>query len=89
MCSALLNAISECEPELGRTLRWLKREVGVAEWRVYQMFTRVPAAERDPERPLMLPQRYPDPGELESTRLQPALAVLADEVLEMRRRWHA
>ncbi|MBI1765519.1 MAG: hypothetical protein HYR56_29235 [Acidobacteria bacterium] len=88
LCSALLNAISECEPELGRTLKWLKREVGVAEWRIYQMFTRVPAAERDAERPLVLPQRYPDPGELDGERLKPKLAALADEVLEMRRRWH-
>jgi hypothetical protein len=87
LCSALLNAISECEPELGRTLKWLKREVGVAEWRVYQMFTRVPAAERDPERPLVLPQRYPDPGALDGEQLKIKLAALADEVLEMRRRW--
>ena len=87
LCSALLNAISECEPELGRTLKWLKREVGVAEWRVYQMFTRVPASERDPERPLVLPQRYPDPGDLDGEQLNPRLAALAEEVLEMRRRW--
>ena len=87
LCSALLNAISECEPELGRLLKWLKNEVGVAEWRVYQMFTRVPAAERAPERPLLLPQRYPDPGALDGTRLKRGLAALADEVLEMRRRW--
>lgn len=88
LCSALLNAISECEPELGRTLKWLKREVGVAEWRVYQMFTRVPVADRDPERPLVLPPRYPDPGELDGEQLKTALTALADEVLEMRRRWH-
>jgi hypothetical protein len=87
LCSALLNAISECEPELGRTLKWLKREVGVTEWRVYQMFTRVPVSERDPERPLFLPQRYPDPGELDGEQLKIKLAALAEEVLEMRRRW--
>ena len=87
LCSALLNAISECEPELGRTLKWLKREVGVAEWRVYQMFTRVPTTERDPERPLLLPPRYPDPGKMDGEQLKEALAKLADEVLEMRRRW--
>ncbi len=89
MCGALLNAISECDPELGRTLKWLKREVGVAEWRVYEMFTRVPATERAPERPLVLPQRYPDPGVLDGDKLKPQLAALVDEVLEVRRRWHA
>ncbi len=88
ICSALLNAISECEPEIGRILKWLKREVGVAEWRVYQMYTRVPATEREPERPLMLPQTYPDPGELDGARLKAQLSMLADEVLDVRRRWH-
>ncbi len=89
LCGALLNAISECAPELGRTLQWLKREVGVAEWRVYEMFTRVPAAARAPERPLALPARYPDHGPLDGDKLRPQLAALADEVLEIRRRWHA
>ncbi len=88
LCGALINAISECEPGFGRTLKWLKREVGVAEWRVYEMFTRVPAAARDPERPLILPQRYPDPGVLDAELLKARLVALADEVLEMRRRWH-
>jgi hypothetical protein len=89
LCSALLNALSEIDPELGRRLKWLKRDVGVAEWRVYQMFTRVPASERDPERPLVLPARYPNPGALDGTQIKEALAALADEVLEVRRRWHA
>lgn len=88
LCSALLNALSEINPELGRRLKWLKRDVGVTEWRVYQMFTRVPAAERDPERPLTLPARYPNPGELNGEQIKEALAALADEVLEVRRRWH-
>jgi hypothetical protein len=88
ICSALLNAISECEPEIGRILKWLKRDVGTTEWRVYQMYTRVPQAERDPERPLILPQSYPDPGELDGAQLKAQLSALADEVLEMRRRWH-
>jgi hypothetical protein len=88
LCSALLNALSEIDPELGRRLKWLKREVGVAEWRVYQMFTRVPASDRDPERPLALPGRYPDPGSLDGTQIKEALGALADEVLEVRRRWH-
>lgn len=89
LCGALLNALGECAPETARALQWLKREVGVTEWRVYQMFTRVPASERDAERPLTLPPRYPDPGVLEGAALKTSLAALADEVLEVRRRWHA
>lgn len=54
---------------------------------MYQLFTRVPVTERDPERPLLLPPRYPDPGEMAGEQLKEALAKLADEVLEMRRRW--
>ena len=88
LCSALLNALSEADPDTGRLLKWLKREVGVTEWRVFQMFTRVPQSERDAERPLTLPQRYPDPGALDGERLKTMLAALAEEVLEMRRHWH-
>lgn len=88
ICSALLNAINECNPEIGRSLKWLKREVGTAEWRVYQMYTRVPATEREAERPLGLPQTYPDPGALDGTQLKAELSALADEVLDVRRRWH-
>jgi len=88
LCSALLNALSEINPELGRRLKWLKRDVGVTEWRVYQMFTRVPTAECDPERPLILPTHYPSPGTLNGEQIKEALAALADEVLEVRRRWH-
>ena len=88
ICSALLNAISECDAEIGRILKWLKRDVGTAEWRVYQMYTRVPAAERDPERPLSLPQTYPDPGALDGAQIKAQLSALADEVLDVRRRWH-
>lgn len=87
LCAALLNAISEADPATGRLLKWFKTEIGVTEWRVFQMFTRVPATDRDPERPLTLPQRYPDPATLDGDRLRPALAALADEVLEIRRRW--
>jgi hypothetical protein len=88
ICSALLNAINECEPEIGRVLKWLKRDVGATEWRVYQMYTRVPQTERDPERPLALPPTYPDPGELDGAQLKARLSALADEVLEVRRRWY-
>ena len=85
LCSALLNAISECDAELGRLLKWLKSEVGVTEWRVYEMFTRVPAIHREPERPLALPERYPNLPEIGGAALQAKLAALADEVLAIRR----
>ena len=85
LCSALLNAISECDAELGRLLKWLKSDVGVTEWRVYEMFTRVPAAHREPERPLALPEHYPPLPDLDGTALQKRLMALADEVLALRR----
>ena len=85
LCSALLNAISECDADLGRLLKWLKSEVGVTEWRVYEMFTRVPAAHREPVRPLILPQRYPHLPEIDGAALQKRLMALADEVLAIRR----
>jgi hypothetical protein len=89
VCSALLNAISECDPALGRALKWLKREVGQAEFHLYEMITRVPTAHREPARPLALPQRYPRLTDLEDGRvIKRQLVALADEVLEVRRRWH-
>ena len=85
LCSALLNAISECDAELGRLLKWLKQEVGVTEWRVYEMFTRIPAAHRELGQPLALPERYPFLPELDGAALQKHLIALADEVLALRR----
>ncbi len=85
LCGALLNAISECDAELGRLLKWLKSDVGVTEWRVYEMFTRVPAVHREPERPLMLPKNYPPLPDLDGTALSNQLMRLADEVLALRR----
>ncbi|MDX2030834.1 MAG: hypothetical protein SF339_09215 [Blastocatellia bacterium] len=87
LCAALLNAISECDPELGRRLRWIKRELGAAEFHIYEMITRVPVAHRDPVRPLALPARYPAPGELPGERIREQLLGLADEILEIRRLW--
>lgn len=87
VCSALLNAISECDPELGRRLRWIKRELGPAEFRIYEMIARVPAAHREPVRPLALPERYPSPGELPGEAIREQLLPLADEILEIRRLW--
>lgn len=87
VCSALLNAISECDPELGRTLKWIKRELGVAEFHIYEMITRVPAEAREPVRPLALPQRYPQLVDLNGEAIKEKLAALTNEVLEIRRLW--
>lgn len=89
VCGALLNAVAECDAAAARSLKWVKRELGQAEFRVYEMITRVPAAAREPARPLALPQRYPPPiGLADGAKIQPQLAALADEVLAVRRRWH-
>ncbi len=87
-CGALLNAISECDAEVGRELKWIKRELGPAEFRIYEMITRVPPKARDAVRPLALPKRYPRPAGLErGDEMREKLLALADEVLEIRRRW--
>ena len=87
VCSALLNAISECDPEIGRTLRWIKTELGAPEFHIYEMITRVPAEARELVRPLALPQRYPRPEGLNGEAIREKLAALAEEVLEVRRLW--
>src|SRR5215813_10034266 len=88
VCGALLNAISECDAEAGRALKWVKNELGVTEFRVYEMITRVPAKAREPVRPLTLPRRYPHPAGLEDgAKVREKLNKLAPEVLEIRRRW--
>jgi hypothetical protein len=98
VCGALLNAISECDAEMGRALKWIKTEVGATEFHIYEMITRVPAQSRDPVRPLALPRRYPFPKALglnalgpntleNGDRIKNKLEALAPEVLEIRRRW--
>ncbi len=88
MCSALLNAYAECDAETGRRLKWLKTNYGAAEFRVYEMMTRVPQADREEARPLALPIFYPGPLELpDGAPLRAKLLGLAEEVLEIRRRW--
>jgi hypothetical protein len=88
VCGALLNAISECDAEAGRALKWVKTELGAAEFRVYEMITRVPSPAREPVRPLALPRRYPHPEALENgAEIKEKLSALAAEVLEIRRRW--
>jgi hypothetical protein len=88
VCSALLGAIAECDAEAGRALKWLRQSVGVTEYRIYEMKARVPAAHREPERPLALPARYPFPPNLgDPEALKPELESLAEEVLEVRRRF--
>jgi hypothetical protein len=86
LCSALLNAIREIDPETGRILAWVKREIGPTEFHLYEMITRVPADAREPERPLQLPARYPAPpldGRAELIRA--GLVALTAEILAIRR----
>ena len=88
VCGALLNAVSECDAEAGRALKWVKAELGAAEFRIYEMITRVPPPSREPVRPLALPRRYPRPTALENgAKIKEKLSALASEVLEVRRRW--
>jgi hypothetical protein len=88
VCSPLLSAIAECDAPVARLLKWVKRELGPAEFRVYEMMTRVPRAYREEKQPLMLPARYPGPLGLGDGRtMAPRLLALASEVLDMRRRW--
>jgi hypothetical protein len=87
VCGALLNAITECDAETGRELKRIKSELGPAEFRVYEMITRVPAKTREPVRPLALPKTYPSPARLNGDKVKAGLSELADEVLEIRRRW--
>ncbi len=87
VCSALLNAISECDLEIGRTLRRIKQELGEPEFHIYEMITRVPAEAREPVRPLILPQRYPQFPNLNGEAIKEKLAALTEEVLEIRRLW--
>jgi hypothetical protein len=88
MCGALLSAIGECDRRAARLLKWAKRELGPAEFRVYEMMTRVPQAYREEARPLLLPARYPGPlGVSDGRAIAPRLLALTDEVLEVRRRW--
>lgn len=88
LCSALLNAISELDPALGRSLQQSKKVLGHPEFHLYQLITRVPRMERDPEVPLRLPERYPLPDGLDrGPHLRPSLLALAEEVLAIRRLW--
>ncbi len=88
VCSALLNAISECDPDTGRLLKWMKLNPGAAEFRLYEMVTRVPPVDREQARPLALPVLYPGPLRLSGAQLREQLLKLADEVLDIRRRWN-
>lgn len=88
ICSALLNAIAECDADTGRLLKWIKWNPGSAEFRVYEMVTRVPAIDREAARPLAVLERYPGPLNLVGASIQGQLQSLAEEVLEIRRRWH-
>ncbi|MFN0121898.1 MAG: hypothetical protein ACKV2V_15495 [Blastocatellia bacterium] len=88
VCGALLNAIAECDADTGRLLKWMKGNPGSAEFRLYEMVTRVPPADREQTRPLILPEHYPGPLPLSGAAIREQLEALADEVLEIRQRWH-
>lgn len=88
VCSALLNAIAECNADTARLLKWMKQHPGAAEFRVYEMVTRVPAIDREAARPLAVPERYPGLLNLVGEPIKTQLQTLAEEVLEVRRRWH-
>ncbi len=88
VCGALLNAVSECDAEAGRALKWVKNELGAAEFHIYEMIARVPSEARDSLRPLALPRRYPRLETLENgAGIKEMLSALAPEILEIRRRW--
>ncbi len=89
VCSALLNAIAECDPDTGRLLKWVKANPGAAEFRIYEMVTRVLAIDREPARPLTMPEHYPGPLNLTGEPIKDNLLALAQEVLEIRRRWQS
>lgn len=88
ICGALLNAIAECDQETARRLKWLKREVGPAEYRLFEIFSRTPREQRDEVRPIViegsLPRRV---GLGEAKELRAGLIALMEEVLEVRRAW--
>jgi hypothetical protein len=87
VCSALLMAIAECDAETARLLKWIKAHPGAAEFRIYEMVTRVPAIDRETTRPLALPDHYPGPLKLEGNKIKTQLTASTQEILEIRRRW--
>lgn len=87
VCSALLNAIWDCDREQGRLLRSYKKNPGHAEFRIYEMVTRVPAADREDVRPLTLARVFPALEKLDASRIAELLPTLTEEVLEVRRVW--
>lgn len=84
ICSALMNAVWECDPEMARTLKQIKNGPALSEYRIYEMITRVPSTERDPERPLTLPQYYSNPDETgllsNGGKIRDELMKLASEI---------
>ncbi len=85
-CSALLNAISECDAETGRALKWVKQNAAVTEFRLYEGVTRVPPVDRENKRPFTLQNQFPKIV-LQGEAIKEQLQNLSDEVLEIRRLW--
>ena len=87
VCSALLNAVWDCDPEQGRILKALKKNPGHSEFRLYEMVTRVPAADREMVRPLQLAGDFPSLDGLNAKLLAERLPALENEILEIRKVW--
>lgn len=87
VCSALLLAVEECDPQIARKLKWARREVGPSEYRLYEIITRVPSEHQEPERMLAIPRRLPGPMVLDGRGIRNQLTSLTGNVLELRRHW--
>ena len=85
-CSALLNAISECDAETGRALKWVRKNAAPTEFRLYECVTRVPPIDRENKRPFTLQNQFPK-IELKGAAIKQQLRELIGEVLEIRRLW--
>jgi hypothetical protein len=85
-CSALLNAIAECDAEIGRTVKWVSKHAAPTEFRLYEAVTRVPPIDRENKRPFTLQNQFPR-LELKGEKIKLQLQKLTEEVLEIRRLW--
>ena len=86
LCSALLGALRECSPEGARMFTWLKKEIGAGEWRLFELVSRMPAAERNAEHHIALSTQYPALDVLNNAvAIRPKLVALTGEILELRK----
>jgi len=65
---------------------WLKKEVGGGEWRLFELVSRMPAAERTAEHHIALSTEYPTLDVLnDAGAIRPKLTALTGEILELRK----